>query len=54
MHDDARPGHDLRQAPSGLILMNIALLHAHDMELVDAGAGHDRPIGFAENAALEQ
>src|SRR5207249_5028263 len=52
--NDAGPGDHLRQAASGFVLMNIATFHSYDVQLVDAGAGHDRPIRFAENAALEQ
>jgi hypothetical protein len=34
--------------------MNIARFHSHDVQLIDPGAGHDRPVRFAENAPLEE
>ena len=52
--DDAGAGDHLRQASSGLILMNIARLHAHDVELIDASARHYRPVLALEDPALEQ
>ena len=54
MHDDTGPGDHLCQAASGVILVNIALLHAHHVELLDMGVRNHRPVRPREDAAFEQ